>query len=648
MTIGRAAILHARPIQSYADSIADLQELTVTARGGIPPLSMTSDGSLSIAAAALSGQPSFMASNDPVALIRTLPAVATPNDLQATLCVRGAPTGSNLFTSDGIRVINPIHMLGLYSAFNPDYYKSFAFRADRIPATEMNLTGALISASSPMMPDSILSATLCIGLIESHGAIRTPLRKWKSSIAFGFRQSYLNLLFPKILTLGSSTLKYDFTDINASLTLRPDADDILRLDFFANRDAMTSVTLSDREGDKDGRFGWSNLSAGALWLHKGMTTSISFAGYRNKFMLQEGSTSINLPSSMTQTSLRWMLPISRFTIESDLSYRHASGRHDSFEASVAGEWRRDFLSGRLGLEAGLRLSFYHSSGLTQLHPLPRLSARFTVAQPLTIFAVYGRYARFDRLVELTSGGLPADFWACADHSLPPETAESVSAGCSGLIPHIFVSYIVEGYWRRMGHLAEYDGSLINMANPQYDPRQDLVFGNGYSAGISVALMRQFGKISGRIGYNYGVSRVKIPRFGADYIPTSHDRPHDFNINLKWEIIPALSISATFTHATGTPYTRAKYGYLIGENLICEYYPHNSSRLPSYNRLDLGASYTLRGRKGLSHIFSLSVYNATASRNVLFMFTSFSTDKGIEQRRSVMKAVIPSISYTISI
>ena len=63
--------------------------------------------------------------------------------------------------------------------------------------------------------------------------------------------------------------------------------------------------------------------------------------------------------------------------------------------------------------------------------------------------------------------------------------------------------------------------------------------------------------------------------------------------------------------------------------------------------DLAVSWRLRRGWRYSHLFTVSVYNALASRNVLFRFVSYSKTDGIQQRESLMKAVIPSISYTFS-
>lgn len=109
----------------------------------------------------------------------------------------------------------------------------------------------------------------------------------------------------------------------------------------------------------------------------------------------------------------------------------------------------------------------------------------------------------------------------------------------------------------------------------------------------------------------------------------------------------MQLSASYVYATGLPYTKAKYGYMIGENLICEYYPHNSSRLPHYNRLDLSASWHHTNRHGLRQEVAVSVYNVLGSHNVLFQYQDYSVSGGIINKSSVMNMVLPSITYSIS-
>ena len=161
------------------------------------------------------------------------------------------------------------------------------------------------------------------------------------------------------------------------------------------------------------------------------------------------------------------------------------------------------------------------------------------------------------------------------------------------------------------------------------------------------LMRQFGKFRGRAGYNLGKARLKFDKLGNDYFPSAHDRLHDLNASLSYEPAMGLTFVASFTHATGLPYTRTKYGYMIGDNLICEYYPHNSSRLPAYNRLDVSAAYKFKKRGRTEHAINISLYNALFNKNILFYYTTYTEDKGIQNRSSYLETVIPSITYTLT-
>ncbi|MDE6196732.1 MAG: TonB-dependent receptor [Muribaculaceae bacterium] len=637
-----------QPVDSLMPA-RELHEISVTATGPRRVLRAEADGSLTIDAAHLGEQAAFMGANDPIALLRTLPAVSTNNDLQAAMTVRGGSGGSNLYESDGVRIVNPLHLLGLYSAFNPSFYRSFSFAAGRHGATVPSLTGGRISACSGVEPDTLVSGAVSLGLIESHGTVRVPLRKGTSSLAVGARKTYLNLLFPDILKLGASTIGYGFTDINAAFTARLGDDDLLRISVFGNRDAMT--LQSDKNGAKDGDFGWRNAAASAEWTGRKLRLSAGFTYFANSFMMDEGGRSLDLPSSLTQATARAVVPLGDFTAESDVSYRHTSGQGrgaggralSSVEGNVAASWRRT-LSGRLTVDAGLRVALYGCGRFFRIMPLPRLDLSYRLADAISVFASYGRYARFDRLIEESTGGLPADFWTCSTDAALPEDVHGVEAGVSGVIPLTAVRFSAEGYYRRMLHSLEFGGSILDLANPSFDPMGHVIDGSGYAAGFSLTLMRQVGSLRGRIGYNIGVSRLRFERYGSHYVPSAHDRLHDLSATLSWTVFRPLVVTAAFTYATGTPYTQARYGYMIGENLICEYFPHNSSRLPSYKRLDLSATWTIRHGGRFAHKINVSVYNAAACRNILFRYTTYTPSEGIVQRESVMDTVIPSLSY----
>jgi len=615
-----------------------------------------SDEGMNISAKQLSEFTSVLGSNDMLGLLRSVPAVATSNELSASLSVRGMDNGSNYFSSDGVRIVNPLHLLGLYSAFIPAYYKNYSFISSRFNATQPNFTGGALYAYSGTEVDTVFSGSATVGLIESHLGGRTPIVRGKTSVSFAIRQTYLNSVYPSLLKFKESSFKYSFTDANLGFRWQPTQTDLIGFNFFYNKDNIK--ILSETSGDKEGECSWQNICGGIDWTHGKWNTRLGVSHFENEFYLTEGGREIDIPSNITQVTLSSERPLGDFVMESDLNFRHCSGQYNravsktpagksnAVEWNMAARWHRN-LTDRLAIEAGMRLALYHCGNFNCIEPLPRLDLRWDIIRGLSFYTSYGRLMQFEKLVEETTASLPADFRINAGREFRPQEVNSVEFGFTGRIIPLSMDFSVAGYMRHINHSVEYNGSLLNLAGSSYNPLSDLLDGRGHSCGLSVMLMRQFGNVRGRVGYTLGKSRLKFAELGDRYFPSAHDRLHDLNASLTWEPVNGLTFTATFTHATGLPFTKAKYGYMIGDNLICEYYEHNSFRLPDYNRLDLGINYMF-GRGKIRHRINLSFYNALSCDNVLFQYPTYKADKGIVYRSPKMDTAIPSVSYTIVI
>lgn len=611
-------------------------------------------GQIKIDGRKLGDEASLLASPDAISFIRSMPAVATSNDLQASVSVRGGNAGDNRFMADAIPVFNPVHMLGLFSSYNPAFFHDYSFMPGRISATIPSAAAGLFQARSLTAPDTVLNGSLSVGLIESHGALNIPLIKGKSSVSVGARKTYLDLVFPKLLTLRNSTINYGVEDFNVAAVWQPEQRNLFRFSALFTKDDMG---IDNGEVERDGKMGWGNFGVGMEWLHNNMETSMSFSRFHNRFILQEGGSHLNLPSSISLATARFLMKnVWCLDWETDVHYAHSSGQTNTATAqdktqfsNQAWGWNTGLSYNRpLGpvhLDAGMRLSLYNSPHFVRLYPLPRLNLSWGPNYMANLFAAYSRTMAFEHLIQESSVSLPADFWVCSDSEIPPLDSHNFEVGVTGFIPLLRLTYSVEGYYRKMNNMIEFTGSLLDLTNASYNPISDVAKGQGYALGVSLSLLKQVGAVRGRLGYNLGTSRMKMEKFGNKWIPSSVDRLHDLSATLTWQPVNKLTFSGIFTHATGLPYTRAKYGYMINENLICEYFPHNSSRLPAYNRLDIAAGLTLTQKAKSQHIIRLSVYNVTASRNVLFIYTSYSLKDGIETNQAVMKNVIPSISYT---
>ena len=462
------------------------------------------------------------------------------------------------------------------------------------------------------------------------------------------RQTYLDALFPHLLTLDNTGLSYDFTDVNLAAIWAPTDADVLRISYFGNRDRL-GIT-SERNGSKDGRLGRNNNAASATWRHRSAEAYVAYSSFANLFNIDEGGRTLDLPSSLHELKAAVTMPFGALTVAADVCRRSVSGQNGygaarAWEYSLAADYRLP-LGRRAAVGLGLRVTAYTQAGRTQWRPQPRAELSVDLGCGYGMYVAASRRVRFDRMVEETTAGLPADFWALAGAGVPAADVYDAEVGASGYIGASGIYFSTALYGRLMRHVVEWDGSLIDLSSAEYNPFDNVLDGRGYAAGITMSLMRQTGKVRGRVGYSYGVSRSKFGRFGCEWLPSAHDRPHDFNVALNYNPVRPLMLSASYTYASGTPYTQAKYGYMIGENLICEYFPHNSSRLPAYSRLDLAVSWTISRNERLSHTINISVYNALATHNVLFRFASYTGTEGIRMRDSEMKTVIPSVSYTL--
>lgn len=646
------ASLHTDSLGMESCRIDTLAELSVETVGSRKTILRETDGTLILDARSLGENATIAGANDPIVLLHTLPAVSTNGELNASLNVRGSNNGANTFLINGARIVNPMHMFGIYSAFNSSFFSRYSFSPSRINALEPNTTAAVFKAFSPDRAMRSFSGMLSIGMIESHGAVHLPLFSQKGLLSIGGRITYLSLLFPDILKLGNASMKYGFTDCNASYVHFFDNGDMLHASFFLSNDNLKAMVRHD--GSKDGDCGWGNLVTNLRWKNRATEIFLGFSGYSSRFYITEAGRELNLPSSLKETCIGGIRHVGELTFETDVVWRFTSGQYNAalmkddgsrssnaMEWNLAGSWKHEFPFG-LHIIAGLRNAIYWNRDYLRFFPMPRVDLGYKLSDFMGINLSVGRYMRFDRVVEESTTGMPTDYYINSSRMELPEDTWSGELGLSGTVPGIWIEFSIEGYYKRLLHCGEFAGSILDMLNPSYNPLSDLIDGKGYACGLAVSMARQFGALRGRIGYNLGKSRLKFDRYGDTYFPSSHDRLHDLSITLVWNPLRFMTVGATFTHATGIPYTKVKYGYIIAENLICEYYPHNSSRLPSYNRLDVSTSIFM-GR----HTIAASVYNVLANKNVLFNYHSFYLTQGVVKRESVMKTVIPSLSYSYS-
>lgn len=639
-------------IAEEPDSVAvELESVSVVTRAPQRIL-RPSDGRLVLTAADMAGMPQVFGADDPIRMMQALPAVRTSNDLNAGISIQGCSHSYNHTTIDGAGVTNPSHLLGLFSIFNTPHFSSFSLKPSGHRATASNFIGGAIEAATTAEPDTLLRGTVTAGLIESHATVAVPLRRGSNSITVSARQSYVDKVFPSALKIDHARIAYSFGDVNATFTQRVGNDGIVKANLFYSHDRMD---MHDGLYDSDGRFRWSNIMGSASYADKRQTYILSASRFQNRFRLRQTSMELDLPSALTHLSYTGTYTIGTLTVGAEGVLRicdeqapdgTAAPADRAGELSVSATYRWQ-PHRNIDIEPGIRATLFTRSNYTRLYPMPRLAATYHIGRDWHITATYGMYTQFTHLIEESGTGMPTDFWINASQRFRPLTSHAFSLSATGVLPGRMFAVNVEAYCRLLNNVVEYNGALLNMVSSRYHPLDDVLTGRGRAYGVSVALMKNTGHLRGWVGYNIGRSESRFDALGNSWHPASHDRLHDLTAMLSWQFPHGWSVGASFVHATGTPYTEASYGYMIGENLICEYLPHNSNRLPDYNRLDLSADWRIPSGGRVRHRLGISLYNALWSRNVLFQYVAWSAKDGLIRKQSVMASAIPAITYTIS-
>ena len=188
--------------------------------------------------------------------------------------------------------------------------------------------------------------------------------------------------------------------------------------------------------------------------------------------------------------------------------------------------------------------------------------------------------------------------------------------------------------------------MLGLITQYYDLADNLIVGEGYNYGVDLMLQKNYGQLTGWLGYSWAKAPRAFIRNGVPVTyPSVHHREHDFNAVVNWHIHGRWDLSATYIFATGTPYTEIKSGYILGESGIVQLGRHNASRYPALNRLDLGVSYQLPSERQIAHSVKIAVYNATFAKNpISYNYNNYKGNTLYKRPIYIFTTAIPSVSY----
>lgn len=656
-----------------AETTTEMKEVEIVAgeNGSITP-----SGSLNevrFTSRELADMPGFAGDIDVIKSLQSVPGINSFGDGSAFFYVRGGNSDQNLFMIDDAPIYNPSHLFGFFSALSPDAINEVkAYKGD-FPAQYGGRLSSVIDIRGREGNMKNYGFSGNIGPYASYLSVEGPVVREKSSFLLTGRISTMDWLSSVVPML--DPYKIRFYDINAKINLKLDPDNRLFITFFAGNDNFSGFNTSaiSTYGIR-----WNNLAGTVRWNHlfnrklfSNTTASISRYEY-DLFISKElneywesSISNLSLKTDFTwflnpQNTLKSGLEVtSHWTDPGNVNvYQGEDGirevpTYQSLEY-VLYAGNEQLLGKHFRLRYGIRLPVWQDIGPTTVYaygvnhevidsteyknlssytgffsPEPRVSIRYSPFNALSFTAAYSRNTQFMQVLSNSATPFTSlEVWVPAGPNIKPQKADQVSLSCSGSLLKGRLLFSADGFYKYYTDHLDYEDHANLLNNPYIEG--ELRFGTAESYGVELMVRKPFGKISGWISYTYTRAFIKTPGVNnGDQYPAAYDRPNDLYINLAWQPLKRLFISATWILMSGGAITTPVSFYYNNGYSVPIYGAKNNDRLPAYHRLDLSVEYRLnKPERRYQHSLILTVYNAYGRLNPYTVsFNKYRDDQG---------------------
>lgn len=638
---------------------------------------------------------------DILRVVLTLPGVTSVGEASTGFNVRGGATDQNLILFDGATVYNPSHLLGFFSAFNPDVVKGVELYKSVIPVKYGGRLSSVLDVDIKDGNDKKLSGTGGIGLLTSKITLEGPIKKDKTSFILGARTTYSNWILKTIPNSAYSNSRASFYDANIHISHTIN---------FKNNIYFTGYISSDNfRFDMDTTYKYGNKNAIIKWKHifNNKLYGIISAGIDHyQYNVSSNSNAVNsykLTYDINQTNFRadFTYRINNkqslgFGLNSIYYKLHPgsflpSGNQSLVKSSVlAPEQGLESaayagyeynLTSNLSLNAGLRYSMFNYLGphdtynyfagvpketatitdtvsynagkiiKTYQGPEYRVSLRYVLPEDASVKIGYNTLRQYIHQLSNTITISPTDIWKLSDAYIKPETGQQYSIGFYKNFNSNNIETSLEFYYKELNNMLDYKSGATVLLNPHIET--DIINSKGKAYGAEFLIKKLSGKLNGWLSYTYSRTLIKSDDAQAGetinkgaYYPTSYDKPNTVNFISNYKFSHRLSMSVNVVYSTGRPITLPIGVFFSNGAQRLVYSDRNAYRIPDYFRTDI--SVNLDGNHKIKQTFhnswSFGVYNLTARKNVYSAFFVSENGKVKGYQLSIFGTVIPFISY----
>lgn len=615
--------------------------------------------------------PSLMGEPDVIKTIQTLPGVTSAGEGTSSFFVRGGSADQNLILIDEAPVYEISHLFGLFSVFNSDIIKSAELYKGGIPAKYGGRLSSLLEVTTRDGNTKQLSGSGGIGLLAAKLNLEGPIAKDKASFIVSGRRSYADIFMKQMDDLDGTTVQ--FYDLNAKINWKKDNKNRFFIAAYSGRDIWNfDNTFQMDWGNKTATFRWNHLFNDRLFSN--LTLIYSDFDYA-------------LESKEEVDGFRWEANQREMSLKEDFSYfvnpnltlkfgyqgiyrRFTPGdiRPNSDETifkavSLQKQFALDHglyisaehrLSDRISLEYGLRWTLFQNIGAGTIYeyddpqdnvgvtvidstvydnfetiisfnnPEPRFSARYKLNEQSSVKLSYNRMVQYIHLISNSTVPIPFNTWAPSSPYLDPQLADQAAVGYFRNFYNNTFEFSAEAYYKKAQDVTEFADNAQIFFNKHLST--EFRQGEADSYGLELYLNKTKGRLQGFASYTWSKAEIKAPDVNNNEVfPANHDRRHNVNLALVYELSDRWSLGTNFTYATGRPITLPTGKYELDNYQVDYFSSRNGYRLPDFHRLDLSATLNPKKKPNRKWESSLTfgVYNAYNNKNP---FTIYSRKK----------------------
>lgn len=630
--------------------------------------------------------PVLFGERDLIKTMQLMPGVKQAGEGNTGFYVRGGGIDQNLIQLDEAPVYNASHLLGFFSVFNSEAIRDANLFKGSIPAEYGGRASSVLDIRMKEGNMKDYQTTGNVGLISSNLSFEGPIKEDVSSFMVSARRTYADLLLQFAPDNDIRDAQLYFYDLNLKTNFKLSSKDRLFFSGYLGRDKFR---LPGQFG-----FDWGSKTATIRLNHTFneklfSNSSFIFSNYSYHIDLS-GDNDVIMGSRIQDFNLKqdfcwYMSPLNTVKFGIDLiAHKIVPGEIDAAPGSIynslAVRPRRAFdysvyisnsqqITPRLQAYYGVRLALFTNVGpgdfyrfddngnliqsisydrfkwvKTQGGPEPRLAINYQLNGRSSVKASYNRIHQFIHLLSNSTSSTPTDVWLPSSDNVKPQISDQWSVGYFRNFKKNLFESSLELYYKNLQNQIDYKNGANLVFNSTVEA--ELVYGRGWAYGAEFLIKKNYGKLTGWLGYTWSKTMRQFDAIQRAPFPGRQDRRHDVSIVAQYNFSRKFNFSATWVYNTGNAVTFPNGKYVIDGRTVGYYTQRNGYRMPDYHRLDLGLTWIRRQTARFESSWNFSVYNAYGRENAYFI--SFRKSKeNPEQTEAVQISLfkfIPSVSY----